>query len=161
MIIDAWTDGGAKKLGSTFYGGWAWVIPQFEGAKKTYTGWGTHVQTTSNAMELQAFIQVTKFIEEHLQQFEITGINIYTDSMYLVNGYTKFLDVWMKKGWVTHNGTTVANIETWTKILQIRRNSVPIKFTWVKSHSGDEHNTQCDLLVKKALNHIIDEYKKL
>lgn len=45
-------------------------------------------------------------------------LSIYSDSEYLVNGMSKWLAGWMKKGWKTASGDPVKNQELWKRLYE-------------------------------------------
>jgi ribonuclease HI len=130
--MEVYTDGSC--LGNPGPGGWAVVAPDF-----TLSGGLEH--TTNNAMELTAALKCL----EHTGKQTIT---IYTDSCYLKNGITKWVNGWKKNGWKTAGGQPVKNKELWTEIDKI--NGPHVQWQWVKAHNGHPFNEAADKLAHET-----------
>ena len=122
-------------------GGWAAVIAdQIEG--KLTELHGGEVSTTNNRMELTAALQALSFARQG------AVIDLYTDSQYLKNAFTKnWLVSWKRKGWVTAAGTPVKNQDLWQQ-LDAAFAAHKVRFHWVKGHVGVAQNERCDELAK-------------
>ncbi len=80
-------------------------------------------------------------------------ITLRTDSKYTMNCVTSWLEGWRSKGWVTTSGTPVANrehVEMLDALIRARPSAGPVKFEWVKGHSGDEGNRGADELAVRG-----------
>ena len=76
--------------------------------------------------------------------------------MYAIDGLTKHLKDWEDRGWIE-----ISNKEWFKKAAYLlRKRSAPTTFQWVKGHSGDRGNEECDKLAKqgaeKTTNDIFD-----
>lgn len=122
-------------------GGWAAVIAdQIEG-KLTELHAG-EASTTNNRMELTAALKALAFARPG------SVIDLYTDSQYLKNAFTKnWLAGWKRKGWVTAAGTPVKNQDLWQQ-LDAAFARQKVRFHWVKGHVGVAQNERCDELAK-------------
>lgn len=117
---------------------------------------------TSQVGELLAFIEA---LEQNL--FTAETIHIHTDSSYLMDGYTKWLDNWKRKGWTNSSGQ-VKNKGYWVRIdaIKQRENKGEFKIIWhkIKGHSDRFGNDSADLLAGKAsgkaINMIMDDVSK-
>ena len=58
---------------------------------------GGSANTTNNRMELTAVIESLKYIDPKY------SVNLYTDSKYVSNGITIWINNWIKNGWRTSN----------------------------------------------------------
>lgn len=109
---------------------------------------GEHfVQTTNNRMELQAVLSALKYCCDHFD--EISQLQIFTDSVYVIRGSTQWLFGWKKRGWKTAAGDDVTNQDLWQimdKLLyQISQKfSVKIKWSFIRGHKGIAGNERCD-----------------
>jgi ribonuclease HI len=92
--------------------------------------------TTNNQMELQAAIEAL----EHLGQ--LSNVTVYTDSRYVIDGLTKWMSAWRRRGWVTATGTAVKNRALWQKLAQLSHPS--IRWQHVRGHTGDPNNERVD-----------------
>ncbi|MGI9328377.1 MAG: RNase H family protein, partial [Pseudomonadales bacterium] len=74
-----------------------------------------------------------------------------TDSQYVRQGVTLWLDNWKRNGWRTAARKPVKNKDLWQRLdEQAQRHQV--SWFWVKGHSGHEENERVD----EAANHAID-----
>lgn len=127
----AYTDGSC--LGNPGPGGW--------GVRVLYSDDTVHEfgaaepATTNNRMELQAVIAALA----HLGQQPLT---IYTDSRYVIDGMTKWLPGWQRRGWRTATGTAVKNQDLWQRLSQLLH--ADIRWRHVRGHTGDPNNERVD-----------------
>jgi len=122
-------------------GGWAAVIADQVKGELTELH-GGEASTTNNRMELTAALQALAFARKG------SIIDLYTDSQYLKNAFTKnWLSSWKRKGWVTAAGTPVKNQDIWLK-LDEAFSGHKVRFHWVKGHVGVAQNERCDELAK-------------
>jgi ribonuclease HI len=78
-------------------------------------------------------------------------IVIWTDSMYLVNGYDSARFSWPHAGWMTRNGNPVANTRLWKDLLKVAsRTGKTVEMRWVKGHKRGAHNKAADKLAKQS-----------
>ena len=102
---------------------------------------GSDAQTTNNRMELTACLAVL----ERLQQLpHRPGLAIRTDSKYLIDGFSRWINGWKRKGWRTASGGAVLNRDLWEALDAARLPDVALQH--VKGHSGDPDNERCDAL---------------
>ena len=101
--VDIFTDGGCS--GNPGPGGWAYVVLS-EGKMISYSS-GGEAQTTNNRMELNA---VTHAIED-VSLLGVDSITISTDSQYVKNGITTWINSWKRNGWKTSSKDPVKNRE--------------------------------------------------
>ena len=137
IAIEAATDGACS--GNPGKGGWGGII-LFEDGSELEIG-GFEENTTNNRMELTAAIKTL----EKLKQFKLKkNFKLRTDSKYLIDGYSHWINNWKKNGWKTSTGKPVQNLDLWQKIDSLRINEVKMEF--VKGHSGDKYNERVDLI---------------
>jgi ribonuclease HI len=72
------------------------------------------------------------------------GLAIRTDSRYLIDGFSKWIQGWKRKGWRTASGGAVLNRDLWEQLDQARLPGVEL--VHVKGHSGDPDNDRCDAI---------------
>jgi len=137
MII-IFTDGSCLKNPGN--GGWAAIIKENNKIKKIS---GNEKNTTNNRMELLAPINALKEIQTN------SDIKIYTDSQYVKNGITDWINTWLSNNWKTSKKEDVKNKDLWIELYNLNK-SFNIQWNWVKAHDGNPLNEEVDLLAKKA-----------
>jgi len=154
IAIEAATDGACS--GNPGKGGWGGLI-LFEDGSELEIG-GFEKNTTNNRMELMAAIKTL----EKLKQFKLKkNFKLRTDSKYLIDGYSSWINNWKKNGWKTSTGKPVQNLDLWQKIDGLRINEVRMEF--VKGHSGDKYNERVDLIAtnySKGINKVEKNQKE-
>ena len=133
-----YTDGACR--GNPGPGGWGALI-KFESAEKEI--FGGQPDTTNNQMELSAAIEGLAALKEPC------SVELFTDSKYVKQGITEWINNWKSNGWKTSKKEDVKNKDLWTQ-LDILNNSLNIQWKWVKAHAGNEFNEKVDLLAKNA-----------
>ena len=106
--VDIFTDGGCS--GNPGPGGWAYVVLS-EGKMISYSS-GGEAQTTNNRMELNAVIHAI----EDVSLLGVDSITISTDSQYVKNGITTWINSWKRNGWKTSSKDPVKNRELWEEL---------------------------------------------
>ena len=145
MIVKIYTDGACT--GNPGPGGWAAVILDEKDKKEIFGG---EKLTTNNRMELTAAIKALEYCKDKEgKQLSLKKIKIYTDSVYLKDGITVWINVWEKNNWKTSDKKNVKNIDLWKKLRELA-NSSQVEWNWVKGHSNDPLNNLADELAKKA-----------
>ena len=145
MLIKIYADGAC--VGNPGPGGWAAII-LLENEKKELFGGEKH--TTNNRMELTAAIKGLEYCNaQEGKQLSLKEIKIYTDSVYLKEGITSWINNWEKNNWKTADKKNVKNVDLWKKLKDLVK-SKQIEWRWIKSHSGDTMNDLADKLAKEA-----------
>ena len=80
-------------------------------------------------------------------------VMLYTDSKYVQDGITKWLDRWVIRRWKTAANKPVKNQDLWQK-LDAEHQRHDIDWCWVKGHSGDAMNELADLLANKGISNV-------
>ncbi|NOQ68551.1 MAG: ribonuclease HI [Gammaproteobacteria bacterium] len=144
-IVEIYTDGACR--GNPGPGGWGASL-RFNGQQKDL--FGSEAETTNNRMELMAAIQgLEALTRPH-------AVKIYTDSKYVLDGMTKWLPNWKKKGWKTAARKPVKNVELWQRLdAVVQLNDV--SWQWVKGHSGHDGNEYADMLANQAIDEMLKE----
>ena len=145
MKIKIYTDGAC--IGNPGPGGWAAVI-LMENQKKEISG-GEKL-TTNNRMELTATIKALEYLaHQEAEQLSLKQIEIYTDSTYVKEGITIWINNWEKNNWKTADKKNVKNTDLWKKLKELVKSNT-IEWNWIKGHSNDQMNYLADELAKKA-----------
>ena len=137
-MIKIYTDGSC--LTNPGDGGWAAII-NIDGEIKKISG--NEKNTTNNRMELMAPINALKYINSK------DSIEIFTDSKYVKNGITEWINTWVLNNWKTSNKEDVKNKDLWIELYKLNQ-SLNVKWNWVKAHAGDTLNEEVDILAKEA-----------
>jgi ribonuclease HI len=132
--VDIFTDGACK--GNPGPGGWAAIL-RMGPHEKELVG-GEH-ETTNNRMEMTAILRGLTALNEPC------AVTVHTDSRYVIDGMTKWIFGWQKKGWVNAAKKPVANEDLWRE-LQAAARPHKVSWEWVKGHSGHPENERCDAL---------------
>ena len=145
MQIKIYTDGAC--VGNPGPGGWAAIV-LLESQKKEL--FGGEKLTTNNRMELTAAIKGLEYCNsQEGTQLSLNEIKIYTDSIYLKEGITIWINKWEKNNWKTSDKKNVKNVDLWKKLKELVKTK-QIEWCWVKGHSGDSMNELADKLAKQA-----------
>lgn len=104
---------------------------------------GGEADTTNNRMELKAAIEGLKQLKRPCR------VVITTDSKYVQNGITQWLDNWKKKNWRTSSGGPVKNQELWQELENLV-NQHQVEWQWVKGHAGHDENERADMLANRG-----------
>ena len=101
-------------------------------------------------MELTAAIKALEyFTKQEEKQPSKKHIRIFTDSAYLKEGITVWINSWEKNNWKTADKKNVKNVDLWKKLKELNKSN-PVEWHWVKGHSEDPMNELADNLAKKA-----------
>ena len=80
-------------------------------------------------------------------------VELYTDSKYLIDGITKWVHGWKKRGWVNASKKPVRNAELWHELIELTERH-RVRWHWVKGHSGHPENDRVDQLASDAAESI-------
>jgi ribonuclease HI len=145
MEIKIYTDGAC--VGNPGPGGWAAIV-LLENEKKELFG-GERL-TTNNRMELMAAIKALEYcVEQEKKQPSLKHVKIFTDSTYVKDGITVWINTWEKNNWKTSDKKNVKNIDLWKRLKELVKSN-RVEWNWVKGHSEDPMNDLADKLAKKA-----------
>lgn len=136
-VVYLYTDGAC--LDNPGPGGWAAVL-KWNGHERELSG--GMAQTTNNQMELTAVIKGLGALERPVV------LQIITDSKYVMQGATQWMNGWKRNGWRTAAKKPVANRELWEQLdslLEMHK----VSWEWVKGHSGHPQNERCDELASQ------------
>ena len=137
VVVAAACDGACS--GNPGPGGWGCLLRFADGSVREWGG--ADPDTTNNRMELTAaltLLQLLKTLPRH------PDLAIRTDSKYLIDGFTRWINGWKRKGWRTASGSPVLNRDLWEALDAARIPNLPL--VYVKGHSGDPDNDRCDVI---------------
>ncbi len=142
--IFAYTDGACS--GNPGPGGWGVLLIAKDGEavlKERELSGGEEL-TTNNRMELMAAISALEALER------AGAVTIVTDSVYVKDGLTKWINNWKRNGWKTAAKKPVKNEDLWRRLDEaVSRHSV--SWEWVKGHAGHEENERADELARAGM----------
>lgn len=140
--VSAFTDGACS--GNPGPGGWGVVLRSGEHEREIYGG---EIETTNNRMELTAAIEALRALRESCQ------VELTTDSTYVKDGITRWLQKWKINGWKTAAKKPVKNQDLWEQ-LEVQTARHVVQWLWVKGHSGHPGNERADALANLGMNEI-------
>jgi ribonuclease HI len=136
--VEIFTDGACK--GNPGPGGWGAIIRYGKHEKELSGG---ERDTTNNRMEMMAAIRALDTL------IEPCSVILYTDSTYVKDGITKWVDGWQRNGWKTASKKPVRNADLWHELIgAVARHK--IDWRWVKGHAGHPENERADQLASAA-----------
>ncbi|MBS0476374.1 MAG: ribonuclease HI [Proteobacteria bacterium] len=136
--VDVFTDGACK--GNPGPGGWGALLRMGKHEKELS---GSEPETTNNRMEMTAAIRALNALTEPCE------VVLHTDSRYVIDGITKWVHGWKKKGWVNASRQPVRNADLWHDLIEAAKRH-KIDWVWVKGHDGHPENERVDKLASDA-----------
>ena len=140
----AYTDGACS--GNPGPGGWGALLVARDGdtVLRERELSGGEAATTNNRMELLAAISALESLSRP------TDITVVTDSAYVRNGITAWLESWKRNGWRTAAKSSVKNEDLWRR-LDAARARHHVTWEWVKGHAGHPENERADALARAGM----------
>ncbi len=132
--VELFTDGACSKNPGN--GGWAYLLKYKTFQKENFGG---ELKTTNNKMELTAVIEGLKALKEPCI------VDLYTDSRYVLDGATVWLERWKSKNWLKSDKKPVLNVPLWQELEKLMEPH-QITWHWVKGHAGHPENERVDFL---------------
>lgn len=140
--VEMYTDGACK--GNPGPGGWG-VVLRYKGHEKQLCG--GEQNTTNNRMELTAVIKGLRALKR------ASRVKVVTDSMYVKQGITQWIEGWKRNGWKTAARKPVKNAELWQE-LDAEVSKHELSWSWVKGHSGHPENELADQLANQGIQEL-------
>ena len=140
--IEIFTDGACR--GNPGKGGWGAFI-RFDGKEESI--YGGQKKTTNNIMELTAAIKALEYLPNK------SKVVLTTDSKYVMQGITEWIENWKLRGWKTSNKKPVLNKELWLRLDKLTTLHT-VQWQWVRGHSGHRENEIADLLANKGIDEL-------
>jgi ribonuclease HI len=134
-----YTDGACS--GNPGPGGWGAIL--LWGAHKKEMN-GGEVETTNNRMELLAAISALEALKRP------TPVELWTDSAYVKDGISSWINGWKKRGWKTADNKPVKNEDLWKRLDEARATH-KIDWRWLKGHAGHAMNERADELAREGM----------
>ena len=136
--VAIFTDGACK--GNPGPGGWGALLRMGTVEKELV---GAEPLTTNNRMEMTAVIRALQALTRPCE------VDLYSDSKYVIDGITKWIHGWQKKGWLNAQRKPVLNADLWREMLEAARPHT-ITWHWVRGHDGHAENERVDRLASDA-----------
>ncbi len=142
--IFAYTDGACS--GNPGPGGWGALLIAREGDRvvKERELSGGAADTTNNRMELTAAIMALEGLTRP------SPVTLITDSAYVKNGVTGWINGWKRNGWKTADGKPVKNVDLWQR-LEAAQARHRVDWRWIKGHAGHAENERADALARGGM----------
>jgi ribonuclease HI len=137
--VEIFTDGACS--GNPGPGGWGAILRAGEHEKELFGGANP---TTNNRMELMGAIAGLEALKKP------STVHLYTDSIYVRDGITKYIHNWKRNGWKTADKKPVKNVDLWQR-LEAAMETHDVKFHWVKGHAGHPENERADALARQGV----------
>lgn len=136
--VEIFTDGACK--GNPGPGGWGAILRMGKHEKELS---GSDPATTNNRMEMTAAIRGLSAL------IEPCDVVLHTDSRYVIDGITKWVHGWKKKGWINASRQPVRNSDLWHDLIEAAQPH-NVEWVWVKGHDGHPENERADKLASDA-----------
>ena len=141
-FVHIYTDGACR--GNPGPGGWGAVLRFNDQEKELYGG---EADSTNNRMELTAVIRALQELSRGCR------VEVTTDSKYVIQGITEWMEGWKRRGWKTAARKPVLNQDLWQQLdEEVSRHD--INWHWVKGHSGHPENERADSLANLGIDEL-------
>ncbi|MGH1456911.1 MAG: ribonuclease HI [Alphaproteobacteria bacterium] len=138
-IIEIYTDGACS--GNPGPGGWGALLRSGLHEREMNGG---EADTTNNRMEMMAVIEALDALKKR------SDVKLYTDSKYVMQGITEWIEGWKARNWKTAAKKPVKNVDLWVRIDEVVQ-AHNVEFIWVKGHAGHPENERADELARAGI----------
>ncbi len=143
--VEIFTDGACR--GNPGPGGWGAVL-RYKGKEREL--YGGEAQTTNNRMELMAAIVALETLQRPCV------VSLTTDSKYVMQGITEWIEGWKRRGWKNAAKQPVKNVDLWQRLDKAAARH-QVSWHWVKGHSGHPENEQADALANRGIDELASQ----
>ena len=140
--IQIFTDGACR--GNPGRGGWGVILRSGSHEKELFGG---EQSTTNNRMELRAAIEGLAALKRP------SRVTVTTDSQYVRQGITQWIEGWKRNQWRTSAKKPVKNQDLWQLLDQLTSRH-EVTWEWVKGHSGHPDNELADALANRGIDEL-------
>ena len=140
--IDIFTDGACR--GNPGPGGWGVILRSGSHEKELFGG---EQSTTNNRMELRAAIEGLAALKRP------SRVTVTTDSQYVRQGITQWIEGWKRNRWRTSAKKPVKNQDLWQLLDELTCRH-EVTWEWVKGHSGHPDNELADVLANRGIDEL-------
>ena len=137
--VTIYTDGACS--GNPGPGGWGALLI-YQGKEKELSG--GEPETTNNRMELMAAIMALEALKRPC------AVDLFTDSQYVRQGITEWMQGWKARGWKTADKKPVKNEDLWRRLDEARQRH-DVTWHWVRGHAGHAENERADELAREGM----------
>ena len=141
--IAIFTDGACR--GNPGVGAWGAIIRSGAHEKQIAAA---EAHTTNNRMEMMAAIAALEALKRP------SRVALTTDSNYLRQGMTQWLEGWKRRNWRNSQNKPVKNRDLWERLDALNRLH-KVSWHWVKGHSGHPENELADQLANEAIDRFL------
>lgn len=107
--------------------------------------WVSEPATTNNRMALRSVIEAFAALSRKGRRFRVV---FTTDSRYIVDGMTRWVHDWARRGWRRKTGT-IENLALWQEAVRVAAPHV-VQWRWVRGHAGHAQNEYANYLAMRA-----------
>ena len=125
-------------------GGWGVILRSGSHEKELFGG---EQSTTNNRMELRAAIEGLAALKRP------SRVTVTTDSQYVRQGITQWIEGWKRNQWRTSAKKPVKNQDLW-QLLDELTSRHEVTWEWVKGHSGHPDNELADVLANRGIDEL-------
>jgi len=140
--IQIFTDGACR--GNPGPGGWGVILRSGSHEKELFGG---EQSTTNNRMELRAAIEGLAALKRP------SRVTVTTDSQYVRQGITQWIEGWKRNQWRTSAKKPVKNQDLWQLLDELTCRH-EVTWEWVKGHSGHPDNELADALANRGIDEL-------
>ena len=140
--IQIFTDGACR--GNPGPGGWGVILRSGSHEKELFGG---EQSTTNNRMELRAAIEGLAALKRP------SRVTVTTDSQYVRQGITEWIEAWKRNQWRTSAKKPVKNQDLWQLLDELTCRH-EVTWEWVKGHSGHPDNELADVLANRGIDEL-------
>lgn len=138
--VELYTDGACS--GNPGPGGWGFILRHPASGSEIERS-GAERATTNNRMELMAVIEGLAALTHP------ASVDLYSDSKYVLQGMSEWLEQWKARGWRTAAKRPVKNEELWRRLDELMERH-EVRFHWIEGHAGHPDNERADALAVGA-----------
>ena len=141
--VEIYTDGACR--GNPGVGGWGAILRAGGRERELFGG---EPATTNNRMELTAAIRALEALKRRC------AVSLYTDSQYVRQGITTWLNDWKRRNWRTADRKPVKNQDLWEQLDELAAKH-DVEWHWVRGHDGHPENERADALANRGIDELL------
>jgi ribonuclease HI len=107
--------------------------------------WVSEPATTNNRMALRSVIEAMTALSRKGRRFRV---DFTTDSRYIVDGMTRWVHDWARRGW-TRKAGPIENLALWHEAV-VAATPHEVCWSWVRGHHGHAQNEYANHLATRA-----------
>jgi ribonuclease HI len=142
QLVHLFTDGAC--IPNPGPGGWAFILRHPVSGVEKHASGGEN-PSTNNRMEIMAVIRGLEALKRP------SAVNLFSDSEYVINGLTIWIEKWKTFGWKKSpkSKTPLKNLDLWRRLSELLQLHA-LEAEWVRGHVGHPENERCDSLANAA-----------